>query len=100
LIHHTCQDCISSKHNKHNFEPVEKILPEKLDELKGAEARYSKDLTPHLASLIWNSLTFARHRVKSLLYLASAPLSSSNFSGRIFSTGSKLCLLCLDEIQS
>jgi hypothetical protein len=32
-------------HNKHNFEPVEKILPEKLDELKGAEARYSKDLT-------------------------------------------------------
>ena len=30
---------------KHNFEPVEKIISEKLDELKGAEARYSKDLT-------------------------------------------------------
>jgi hypothetical protein len=30
----------------------------------------------------------------------SAPLSSSNFFGRIFSTGSKLCSLCLDEIQS
>jgi hypothetical protein len=29
--------------NKHNFEPVEKILQEKMDELKGAEARYSKD---------------------------------------------------------
>ena len=43
--HLVCSDCISSKHNKHNFEPVEKILPEKLDELKGAEARYSQDLT-------------------------------------------------------
>jgi hypothetical protein len=32
-------------HIEHNFEPVEKILPEKLDELKGAEARHSKDLT-------------------------------------------------------
>jgi hypothetical protein len=40
-----CADCILSKHNKHNFEPVEKILSEKLDELKGAEARYSQDLT-------------------------------------------------------
>jgi hypothetical protein len=40
-----CADCILSKHKKHNFEPVEKILSEKLDELKGAEARYSKDLT-------------------------------------------------------
>jgi hypothetical protein len=40
-----CADCILSKHNKHNFEPVEKILSEKLDDLKGAEARYSKDLT-------------------------------------------------------
>jgi hypothetical protein len=29
----------------HNFEPVEKILSEKLDDLKGAEARYNKDLT-------------------------------------------------------
>jgi tripartite motif-containing protein 56 len=36
--HLVCLDCISSKHNKHNFEPVEKILSEKLDELKGAEA--------------------------------------------------------------
>jgi hypothetical protein len=44
--------------------------------------------------------TFARQRVKSLLCLASAPLSSSNFSWRIFSVGSKLCLLCLDKIQS
>ena len=43
--HLVCADCILSKHNKHNFEPVEKILSEKLDELKGAEARYSKDLT-------------------------------------------------------
>jgi hypothetical protein len=39
-----CTDCISSKQNKHNFEPVEQILSEKLDELKGAEARYCKDL--------------------------------------------------------
>jgi hypothetical protein len=43
--HLVCLDCISSKHNKHNFEHVEKILSEKLDELKGAEARYCKDLT-------------------------------------------------------
>jgi hypothetical protein len=27
------------------FEPIEKILSEKLDELKGAEAIYCKDLT-------------------------------------------------------
>ena len=43
--HLVCADCISSKHNKHNFEPGEKILSEKLDELKGVEARYSEDLT-------------------------------------------------------
>ena len=43
--HLMCADCVSYKHNKHNFEPIEKILPEKLNELKGAEARYSKDLT-------------------------------------------------------
>ena len=43
--HLVCANCILSKHNKHNFEPVEKILSEKLDDLKGAEARYSKDLT-------------------------------------------------------
>jgi hypothetical protein len=43
--HLVCTDCISSKHNKHNFEPVEQNLSEKLDELKGAEARYCKDLT-------------------------------------------------------
>ena len=43
--HLVCTDCISSNHNKHNFEPVEKIFSEKLDELKGAEARYCKDLT-------------------------------------------------------
>ena len=43
--HLMCADCVSYKHNKHNFEPVEKILSEKIDELKGAEARYSKDLT-------------------------------------------------------
>ena len=43
--HLVCADCVSYKHNKHNFEPIEKILPEKVDELKGAEARYSKDLT-------------------------------------------------------
>ena len=43
--HLLCADCILSKHKKHNFEPVEKILSEKIDELKGAEARYNKDLT-------------------------------------------------------
>ena len=43
--HLVCTDCILSKHKKHNFEPVENILSEKLDVLKGAEARYSKDLT-------------------------------------------------------
>ena len=43
--HLVCADCILSKHNKHNFEPVEKILSQKLDDLKGAEARYNKDLT-------------------------------------------------------
>ena len=43
--HLVCADCILSKHKKHNFEPLEKILSEKLEELKGAEARYSKDLT-------------------------------------------------------
>ena len=43
--HLVCADCILSKHKKHNFEPVEKILSEKLDDLKGAEARYCKDLT-------------------------------------------------------
>jgi hypothetical protein len=43
--HLVCADCILSKHKKHNFEPVEKILSEKLDELKGAETRCSKDLT-------------------------------------------------------
>jgi hypothetical protein len=52
-----CVDCVSYKHNKHNFEPIEKILPEKLNELKGAEARCSKDLT--LDELITlNSLPF------------------------------------------
>jgi hypothetical protein len=40
-----CADCVSYKHNKHNFEPIEKIIPEKLNELEGAEARCSKDLT-------------------------------------------------------
>jgi hypothetical protein len=40
-----CADCILSKHNKHNFEPVEKFSSKKLDELKGVEARYSQDLT-------------------------------------------------------
>jgi tripartite motif-containing protein 56 len=43
--HLVCLDCISSKHNKHNFEPIDKILSEKLDELEGAEARYRQDLT-------------------------------------------------------
>jgi hypothetical protein len=38
-------DELITLNNKHNFEPIEKILPEKLDDLKGAEARYSKDLT-------------------------------------------------------
>ena len=48
----------------------------------------------YLTSLICNSSTFARQKVKSALF------SSSNFSGRIFSMGSNLCSLCLDEIQS
>ena len=43
--HLVCADCILSKHKKHNFEPVEKILSEKIDDLKRAEARYCKDLT-------------------------------------------------------
>ena len=43
--HLMCADCVSYKHNKHNFEPIEKIIPEKLNELEGAEARCSKDLT-------------------------------------------------------
>jgi hypothetical protein len=43
--HLVCPECISSTHNKHNFEPIDKSLSEKLDELKGAEARYCKDLT-------------------------------------------------------
>jgi hypothetical protein len=43
--HLVCADCILSKHNEHKFEPTEKILQEKLDELEGAEARHSKDLT-------------------------------------------------------
>ena len=43
--HLVCADCILSKHNNHKFKPVEQILYEKLDELKGAEARYCKDLT-------------------------------------------------------
>jgi tripartite motif-containing protein 56 len=43
--HLMCVDCVSYKHNKHNFEPIEKIIPEKLNELEGAEARCSKDLT-------------------------------------------------------
>jgi hypothetical protein len=56
-----CLDCILSKHNEHNFEPVEKILSEKIDELKGAEARYSKDLTfncVHLSPHIVSATTF------------------------------------------
>ena len=43
--HLVCPDCISFKHNKHNFEPLEQILSEKLDELKGVEARFCKDLS-------------------------------------------------------
>jgi hypothetical protein len=43
--HLVCPKCISSTHNKHNFEPIDNILSEKLDELKGAEARYCNDLT-------------------------------------------------------
>ena len=43
--HLVCPDCVSFKHNNHKFEPIEKILSEKLDELKGVEARYCKDLT-------------------------------------------------------
>ena len=43
--HLVCPDCVSSKHNKHNFEPVEKMLSEKLIEMKRAEARYCKDLS-------------------------------------------------------
>ena len=43
--HLVCLDCVSSTHNKHNFEPIDNILSEKLDELKRAGARYCKDLT-------------------------------------------------------
>jgi hypothetical protein len=41
--HLVCPDCVSFKHSNHKFEPIEIILSEKLDELKGAEARYCKD---------------------------------------------------------
>jgi hypothetical protein len=40
-----CLDCVSFTHKKHNFEPIEGVLSEKLDELKGAEEKYCKDLT-------------------------------------------------------
>ena len=43
--HLVCPDCVSFTHKKHNFEPIEKVLPEKLDELKGAEERYCNNLT-------------------------------------------------------
>jgi hypothetical protein len=40
-----CPYCVSFTHKKHNFEPIEKVLPEKLDELKGAEEKYCNNLT-------------------------------------------------------
>jgi hypothetical protein len=49
--HLVCPECVSSKHNNHKFEAIDKILPEKLDELKGAEARYCRDLTLCLAKV-------------------------------------------------
>jgi hypothetical protein len=52
--------------------------------LKRQTDQYEKTMS-NLVSLIWNSSTFARQRVKSRQYLASAPFSSSNFLGRILS---------------
>ena len=49
--HLVCSECVSSKHNNHKFEAIDKILPDKLDELKGAEARYCRDLTLCLAKV-------------------------------------------------
>ena len=43
--HLVCPYCVSFTHKKHNFEPIEKVLPEKLDELKGAEEKYCNNLT-------------------------------------------------------
>jgi hypothetical protein len=40
-----CPYCVSFTHKKHNFEPIEKVLPEKLDELKGTEEKYCNNLT-------------------------------------------------------
>jgi hypothetical protein len=40
-----CADCVSYKHNKHNFEPIEKIIPEKLNELEGAPNKFDISLT-------------------------------------------------------
>jgi hypothetical protein len=49
--HLVCPDCISSKHNEHNFEPVEKILPKKLDELKGDDHRFYRINTSSLSGV-------------------------------------------------
>ena len=43
--HLVCPYCVSFAHSKHNFEPIEKVLPEKLDELKGSEEKYCNNLT-------------------------------------------------------
>jgi hypothetical protein len=49
--HLVCPECVSSKHNNHKFEAIDNILPDKLDELKGAEARYCRDVTLCLAKV-------------------------------------------------
>jgi hypothetical protein len=77
----------------------------KVEEFQISEVKYE--------SLCDESITTIKKREKQLIdgitkhslklqneHLASAPLSSFNFSGRIFSIGSKLCLLCLYETQS
>ena len=43
--HLVCPDCVAFTHKQHNFEPIEEVLPEKLDELKGAEEKYCNNLT-------------------------------------------------------
>jgi hypothetical protein len=80
----------------------ESLFKERITTIKKREKQLIDGITKHSQKLqneIELERTFARQRVKSLLCLASAPLSSSNFFGRIFSTGSKLCSLCLYEIQ-
>jgi hypothetical protein len=91
-----------------NFRTIDNILSEKLDELKRAGARYCKDLTLCQAkveefqisetkyeSLFDESIVQIKQQEKTLIdsIRKHSQVSSSNFSERILSMGSKLCLL-------